>query len=153
MSLFVQVPVNKSRPLSNNGGSRLPPIILFAAVFSTTTFRHRRDAVREAWLEAATHSASVVAKFVLTGAERDEQSDAEAAQHGDMLFSNDRLSGYRSISHKTYFVLEHVVRNLLPAVYSVVAAVQPSFLDWHASICPLLFAAAAAAITTMHSWK
>lgn len=44
------------------------------------------------------------------GAEKDADTEAEAAQKGDMLFTDDRLSGYRSIVHKTYFVLEYVVR-------------------------------------------
>ena len=44
------------------------------------------------------------------GAERDGDTEAEATQFGDMLFTDDRLSGYRSIVHKTYWVLEHAVR-------------------------------------------
>lgn len=47
--------------------------------------------------------------LLLAGAERDADTEAEAAQYGDMLFTDDRMSGYRSIVHKTYFVLEHVV--------------------------------------------
>ena len=43
------------------------------------------------------------------GAERDADTEAEQKQKGDMLFTDDRLTGYRSIVHKTYFVLEYVV--------------------------------------------
>lgn len=43
------------------------------------------------------------------GAERDADTEAEQQQKGDMLFTDDRLTGYRSIVHKTYFVLEYVV--------------------------------------------
>ena len=52
---------------------------------------------------------SVVAKFILTGSELDPESEKEAAQFGDVLFTDDQLYGYRSIVHKTYFVLTHVV--------------------------------------------
>ena len=52
----------------------------------------------------------MVAKFILTGAEQDAAAEAEALAFGDVLFTDDRLSGYRSIVHKTYFVLAHVVR-------------------------------------------
>ena len=47
--------------------------------------------------------------MINAGAERDVDTEAEAKQKGDMLFTDDRLSGYRSIVHKTYFVLEYVV--------------------------------------------
>ena len=57
----------------------------------------------------AQRSASVVTKFILTGAEQNAESEAEAAALGDVLFTDDKLSGYRSIVHKTYFVLAHVV--------------------------------------------
>jgi hypothetical protein len=46
------------------------------------------------------------------GAERDADTEAEQKQKGDMLFTDDRLTGYRSIVHKTYFVLEYVVSAL-----------------------------------------
>lgn len=45
------------------------------------------------------------------GAERDADTEAEQKQKGDMLFTDDRLTGYRSIVHKTYFVLEYVVNS------------------------------------------
>lgn len=61
----------------------------------------------------AIRSGSVVAKFILTGAEQDAAAEAEALAFGDLLFTDDRLSGYRSIVHKTYFVLAHVVRRKL----------------------------------------
>ena len=57
----------------------------------------------------AQRSASVIARFILTGAEKDGDAQREAEQFGDILFTDDRLSGYRSIVHKTYFVLEYVV--------------------------------------------
>lgn len=58
----------------------------------------------------AEKDSSVVAKFILTGAEQDTRSEKEAAEFGDVLFTDDQLYGYRSIVHKTYFVLTHVVR-------------------------------------------
>ena len=60
----------------------------------------------------AQRKASGVARFILTGAEKDGEAQREAVQFGDILFTDDRLSGYRSIVHKTYFVLEYVVRTL-----------------------------------------
>lgn len=57
--------------------------------------------------------ANVVVKFVLTDAERDAQSDAEAAAHGDILVTDGVHQGYRSIVYKTYFVLEHAVKRQL----------------------------------------
>lgn len=51
-----------------------------------------------------------MARFILTGAEKDGDAQREAEHFGDILFTDDRLSGYRSIVHKTYFVLEYVVR-------------------------------------------
>ena len=57
----------------------------------------------------AQRGANVVTRFILAGAERDSHSEKEAAEFGDILFTDDRLSGYRSIVHKTYFVLEYVV--------------------------------------------
>ena len=60
----------------------------------------------------AVHSGSVVAKFILTGAEQDAAAGMEAAAFGDVLFTDDQLSGYRSIVHKTYFVLAHVVSSI-----------------------------------------
>lgn len=47
--------------------------------------------------------------LITAGAERDADTEAEQKQKGDMLFTDDRLTGYRSIVHKTYFVLEYVV--------------------------------------------
>jgi Galactosyltransferase len=44
------------------------------------------------------------------GTERTDEVEEEVQLHGDMLFTDTRLTGYRSIVHKTYFVLEHVVR-------------------------------------------
>ena len=62
----------------------------------------------------AQQRASVVARFILTGAEKDGEAQREAEKFGDILFTDDRLSGYRSIVHKTYFVLEYVVRAARP---------------------------------------
>ena len=76
--------------------------------------------------EDAQRGASVIARFILTGAEKDGDAQREAEQFGDILFTDDRLSGYRSIVHKTYFVLEYVVcaRDLD----------HPNWSDW---FCPV----------------
>lgn len=69
----------------------------------------------------AEKDSSVVAKFILTGAEQDSRSEKEAAEFGDVLFTDDQLYGYRSIVHKTYFVLTHVVR-VCPDVFRVLGS-------------------------------
>ena len=68
---FVERPPTEHSASSGTGGADgggKPALFMFMAVFSTTDFRHRRDAVREAWMEDARRSANVVAKFILTGA-------------------------------------------------------------------------------------
>ena len=84
---------------------------------STAVPVRRRDVLKaisgDSWMSCsqvdAQRQASVVARFILTGAEKDGEAQLEAKQFGDVLFTDDRLSGYRSIVHKTYFVLEYVV--------------------------------------------
>lgn len=59
--------------------------------------------------------ANVIVRFVLTVKERDTTAEAEAAAHGDMLFTDTPesiLDSYRSIVYKTYFVLEYAVSSL-----------------------------------------
>jgi hypothetical protein len=56
-----------------------PALFMFIAVFSTTDFRHRRDAVREAWMEEAARRTNVLPRFVLTG------EHARLASSGDAL--------------------------------------------------------------------
>ena len=61
--------------------------------------------------------------LITAGAERDADTEAEQKQKGDMLFTDDRLTGYRSIVHKTYFVLEYVVSSdqLIPSPHACVS--------------------------------
>jgi hypothetical protein len=61
------------------------------------------------------------------GAERDADTEAEQKQKGDMLFTDDRLTGYRSIVHKTYFVLEYVVSDLLNGSPSACLCI---YIEW-----------------------
>ena len=48
----VQAPFNASAVSADGGG--LPQLFLFMAVFSTTDFRARRDAVRASWMVSRT---------------------------------------------------------------------------------------------------
>ena len=69
LPLDVQVPFQEvsapSTALASPDGR--PALFMFIAVFSTTDFRHRRDAVREAWMEEAARRTNVLPRFVLTG--------------------------------------------------------------------------------------
>ena len=82
----------------------------------------------------------MVARFILTGAEKDGDAQHEAKQYGDILFTDDRLSGYRSIVHKTYFVLEYVVCNrsagaCLDPESSALQEPRPMMCNWRPEAC------------------
>ncbi len=79
---------------------------------SVLTRTHRPNPCQSCKLHsglAVTRHSKHISCCLFAGAERDADTEAEAAHFGDMLFTDDRLSGYRSIVHKTYYVLEYVV--------------------------------------------
>jgi hypothetical protein len=64
--IFYRDPPLPGRPPAP--GKPLPELFLFAAVFSTTGLKGRRDAVRYAWMKDACAPDNIQCKFILTGA-------------------------------------------------------------------------------------
>lgn len=69
LGCLMQVPFDEAAASGSDVavGDGRPPLFMFIAVFSTTDFRHRRDAVRDSWMEDAKRHTNVLPKFILTG--------------------------------------------------------------------------------------